>query len=94
MEKLDSDDYKKVKEIYNESVKLIEMLSVLVSKISAGEVKVPPAFINEVCTQCFAVGASLYDDSVLIASQDEDEEDSLEELDSYDDWKPPYGSCL
>jgi hypothetical protein len=52
------DDKKKsIKEIYNDSVKLLELLNVLIPKIETYDPKLPAEFIQEVADKCFELGS-------------------------------------
>lgn len=76
------DENKKAhKEIYNDAVKLLELLNIFIPKIESFDSKVPPLLIQELATKCWELGGELavYGDSMKesekkVSDDEEDEE--------------------
>lgn len=50
---------KTIKDIYNDSVKLLELLNVLIPKVDTYKPKLDKTLIQEIADKCFELGANL-----------------------------------
>lgn len=73
-ELLSEDDKKKsIKDIYNGSVRLLELLNVIIPKVEISNPKVPEALISEISDLCFELGANLAMSSNTIGEEENDD---------------------
>lgn len=78
---LNDEKKKALKEIYNDSVRLLELLNQLIPKVDSYKPQVEPTLVQEIADKCFELGANL-------ATNIEDLEGKEEEID-YSEY--PYG---
>jgi len=67
---------KSLKEIYNDSVRLLELLNVLIPKVESYKPQVEAALVQEIADKCFELGANLATN--IEDLQGKDEEPDLE----------------
>lgn len=68
-----------IKEIFEDTAKLIDMLNILISKIDGYNSKLPIILMDEVSDLCFALGSNLCVAQKELGSKEEDDnkEDNL-----------------
>lgn len=71
-----SEDKKQaLKEIYNNSVSLLELLHVLIPQTESYDASIPVNLLEDVCKRCFELGAAITTNADEIAKIEEDDEE-------------------
>jgi len=79
-----TDEKKKaLKEIYNDSVRLLELLHVLIPKVDSYKPQVEATLVQEIADKCFELGANLATNIEDLQGKEEEPE--------IDDSEFPYG---
>jgi hypothetical protein len=80
---LNDDNKATIIEIYNRSVKLLELLNVLIPKIDKFDAKLPSGLMQEVLDMCFELGAHLSTDEAAALEQKPEPEKDEDEYESF-----------